>query len=1390
MTAFRVRLSTPALIGIVSCFLLHTMPLGRSPASGQETAADANPTTDRWHLSQPFWDSPIVHGESVLFVRESENSHPTAGLLLTPDRVIHVRRADRSIDFEEGRDFVVDREQRRLVLTAESRIPSLAAEELFPAVGEARAINHRTDDPSRGVLFDNQHWFHDQQVEVTYQSDERWTGYRPEIATHSLSKTLAKLRAGEPVRIAVTGDSITFGLNASQSTGVAPEMPIYPELVAEHLRIRYASEIHLVNNAVGGWRLEQGLQQLDPLLESKPDLMIIAFGMNHFGSRDVERFRRLQTEMLQRITAADSDIEIILVSSMHGNPEWVHTPADQFEPHRDVLASLTGDQIALADLTTMWGQMLERKRVVDLTGNGVNHPNDFGHRVYASTILGLLTEPFNTEKSTDNPMSAAETVRTAKLPPGFELSVFAEEPDVQNPIAITLDERGRLWVAENYTWAGASLGQFRTDLNDRIVILSDTDGDGTHDQRTVFWDGAKKLTSVEVGFGGVWALTPPQLLFIPDADRDDVPDGPPIVVLDGFDDHDVSHNVANGLRWGPDGWLYGRHGIMATSGIGKPGDAQSQRIQINTGVWRYHPTRQVVEEVMHGMTNSWGFDYDRHGEMFCINTVIGHLWHAVPGARTERMYGVDRNPHAYQLIPQVADHVHWDTGEKWNDIHKGISDTTLAAGGGHAHIGLMIYQGDNWPQRYHNQLFTLNMHGQRINCDRLERQDSHFVAKHEPDLAFFADPFFRGMDMVIGPDGGVLIADWSDTGECHDHDGVHRSSGRIYKLTYGQPDPVAEVDLATASDTQLLDALAAPNVWWPRQALRILQQRAAAAAGGSPIAEVTTDSTAAADKTVPTADLRRLLRIRLDGADDTATRLRAAWALNLLGDLDPATLLASPDEPLRVWGVRLLADALTPQNRVAAAAIAGRFTELASDDPSGLVALYVASAMQRLPHELRWPIATALAGRDELADDQTFAIMVWLGIEPAIPHDPTAATRLARASRLPLVTQNIARRLAVEIESDGEPIDRLLAEVVATELKHPEEVITGIGLAFKGWQSAPAPSGWSKVAARFAESESADIRQTVQQLNVVFGDGRAIDDLRQLAADGAADPEARRQALRAILQRRPEGLAALLQSLAGDRAVMVEALRGLALYDDPSTPQRVLGLLRIYSPEARAEMINTLASRPSYAAALLTAVRDGKLSAAEVSAFHARQIRGFDDPELTAGLIEVWGDVRATDAEKVIMIGKLKADLDESRLAAADRSAGRAIFQQSCANCHVLFGQGANVGPDLTGSNRKQLDYLLENIIDPSASVGAEFRTTLFSLDDGRVLSGVIRQQSERTITIRTAQDDVTIERSRIEATKPTNASLMPEGLLQNLSADQIRDLVAYLQAPGQVPLP
>ena len=975
----------------------------------------------------------------------------------------------------------------------------------------------------------------------------------------------------------------------------------------------------------------------------------------------------------------------------------------------------------------------------------------------------LFAESFpNTQAG--NPPSPEEAVSLFTVPEGFNVSLFASEPDVQQPIAITTDHRGRLWVAENYTYAEVAQN-FDTSLKDRVVILEDTDGDGRSDRRKVFWDAGRKLSSVEVGFGGVWVLCAPQMLFIPDKNQDDLPDGPPVVVLDGWNEGPVRHNIVNGLKWGPDGWLYGRHGIQATSVVGKPGAGDSQRVKLNCCIWRYHPVTEKFEVVCQGTTNSWGFDYDRHGEMFFINTVIGHLWHVLPGAHYRRMYGADFNPYCYGLIEQCADHFHWDTGEKWSDIRQGVTDTTSAAGGGHAHSGLMIYQGDNWPEKYRDTIFTLNFHGRRMNNERLVREHSGFVAKHAEDLFFANNEWFRGLDLISGPDGGVFVADWSDSGECHENDGVHRTSGRIYKVWYGQPEKKILFNLAELTDSELIDLQQHKNDWYSRQARRLLHERTAA---GHDMSQA-----------------KGILLKRLQSQAGTVQSLRALWCLNLLGALDETALrsvLNDENEHIRVWAIRLLMDrdSLQPDSILA-------LTNLAATENSGLVRLYLAAAMQRIPLDKRWELAQHLVDYPEDAQDRSQPLMIWYGIEPAVPTDTSHAVKLADQSQIPLIRQFIVRRLFSDLEQFASAVEQILKSAAATtDTDKQHDLLQGMHQALRGVRKAAMPQAWPAAAERFANSSSPEIQQLGRQIGVVFGDGQAAEALRTIVLDKQAGAESRQIALRSLIDERSDKTLALMKDMFHDRALVNDVIRGFAVYDAPDIADHLLGRYPSFYPTAKSLAIDTLTSRPIWAKKLLAAVDSGRVERSDISAYHARQMHLFEDQDLSNQLQNLWGTFRETTADKKQRIEQLRELLQTP----GDASQGRLLFEKNCKNCHVLYGQGTLVGPDLTGANRHNLQYLLENIVDPSASVGKEFRASAIALTDGRILTGVVLQQSKQTLTIQTQQEKLTVNRDDVEQIKPQEVSLMPDGLLKQMTDQQIRNLFTYLQTKTQVSLP
>ena len=1000
--------------------------------------------------------------------------------------------------------------------------------------------------------------------------------------------------------------------------------------------------------------------------------------------------------------------------------------------------------------------------------------------------------PFNSEKDTAAmPLPAAEAAAAMDVPAGFHVGVFAAEPEVLNPIAMAWDPRGRLWIAENHTYAERPI-KMDTRLRDRVLIFNDSDGDGTADERKVFLDDLQQLTSVEVGLGGVWLLCPPRLLFVPDRNGDDVPDGPAKVVLDGFEVATENyHNFANGLRFGPDGWLYGRCGGSCPGRVGLPGATAEQRVRLEGGIWRYSPRSGRFEVLSHGTTNPWGHDWNAFGDGFFINTVNGHLWQIIPGAHHPRHGTLDPNPHIYELIDMHADHWHFDTGGGWQKSRDGAANDL---GGGHAHSGMMIYLGDDWPEEYRGHLFTWNFHGRRANQELLEREGSGYVGHHGRDVLLSRDPFFRGMELAYGPDGAVLAIDWSDTGECHETTGVHRTSGRIFRIAHEShakrpPRDLAARDLDGLSCVALAELATHKNEWFPRQARIILADRAShGSASDLPQAHET---------------LRRLAT-----STDPVVACRAVLTLHASGGCDQAFLrglLSHPDEHLRAWGVRLLTDdwpidgvigpATIPKQasaRVAAAcdAVAADLRRVATDDPSGLVRLAVASTLQRMPVDRRADLAAALMTRGEDADDHNLPLLVWYGMIPAVEADPRRAAELAVSSRWPKTQRLIARRLATLIERNPEGMNRLVA-VLADTLDEPlqQNLLAGIADGLSGWRRATKPAGWDAIASRLSQGD-ATRAAVVRDLSAVFGDGRAIDEIRRLVLDDKADAGLRLSALETIVRQGDESVRGICLGLLRDQRFNVLAAEGLSRSDDAEVSQSLVAAYSRFVSPARPKLIGILASRRTFAAALLDAVADGKIPRDAITAYDLRQIRSLGDPALDARIERDWGGVAETTVEKRRRIDSLKESLQPAVLAAADTSRGRAIYDQSCGRCHKLFGAGESIGPDLTGGNRTNIDYLLENIVDPSGVVNRDYRMSIVALSDGRVLNGLVTARDDRTLTLVTPTDRHVIPAEDIDDVTITQQSPMPEGMLDQLPADAVRDLIGYLMQPAQVPLP
>lgn len=390
-------------------------------------------------------------------------------------------------------------------------------------------------------------------------------------------------------------------------------------------------------------------------------------------------------------------------------------------------------------------------------------------------------------------------------------------------------------------------------------------------------------------------------------------------------------------------------------------------------------------------------------------------------------------------------------------------------------------------------------------------------------------------------------------------------------------------------------------------------------------------------------------------------------------------------------------------------------------------------------------------------------------------HRPIAAL-LVLAS---LTALQAADRLA--------PLVRLLAtsEDSAVQL----DVLRGMHEALAGRRPA-TPTGWPEAYRKLVKSPSSEVRDKAMQLAVVFGDKEAIAALRALAADPHADEGARRAALQALAEGGTDGLAPLLRSLVADRAVRSVTVRALARFGDPQTPRLLLSLYSSFSEPEKAESIATLTSRKDYALALLDAMEQGKVPRRDLSAFGARQLLALKSPELAERLNNAWGSLRPPGKDVATLLARYRSLATPEQLAKANRGHGRALFQRSCATCHTLFDEGAKIGPDLTGSQRANPDYVLAKVLDPSAVVARDYQITVVTTSAGRTISGLVKEEDDRLLTLQTPTEVVRVAKTDIEERRKSNLSLMPDGLLVMLSDSEVRDLIAYLAGPGKVPLP
>ena len=967
---------------------------------------------------------------------------------------------------------------------------------------------------------------------------------------------------------------------------------------------------------------------------------------------------------------------------------------------------------------------------------------EYSGTYYTAALWDLAQEEALQEKF----LTASEAAEAMTVPEGFEVNAWASEPMITQPMAFAWDDRGRLWIAENRDYESRGDG-FSGSGDSKILILEDNDGDGAADSRKVFLEGIPFPAALAVGFDGLFLGAPPHLLFIPDRDGDDVGETDDLeILLTGWGIRD-RHETINSFHWGPDGWLYGLEGFATPSKIRKPGPEtrlyghkdefpadllDAEGVDINGGVWRYHPTKDVFEVVGHGFSNPWGIDYDAKGQLFISACVIPHLFHVVPGGIYHRQGGRHFNPYVYKDIRTIVNHRHRS-----------------------AHGGARVYLSDAFPEEHHGRLFMANIHEHAVLSDRLEPQGSGFIAHHADDFLLANNAQWIGFSMEIGPAGDVYVLDWHDADICG-KDVHHKETGRIFRVT--PTESLAEdwegrySDLKTLSDGELVELQLRKSAWHARRARVLLQGRAA---------KGELDSGAHA----------RLHEIFASNPNGDL-RLRAMWALHITSGFTPEQLTAAlgdADPHVRAWAIQLLCEDKAPP-----ADAVDTFTQMAERDSSTVVRLYLAAALQRLPHEARWPIAEALAQHGEDKDDHNIPKMLWFGLEPLVPENPSRALELAKASEIPMLTEHIARRT----------VDADELETLVTSLERRSDVridlLEGMRAGLEGRYDVEPPDNWERVYPELEKDRR--VADTALDIAQQFGGIEAARRFMTTLEDESAPDEARIRALRGLADHRLPELVERIPALLEEPALRLAAIRAVAAFDDDGLGKLLFEHYDSFNADEKLAAVQTLSSRPRYGGYLSNAIDAGLIPRRDIPAYTARQLHRV----LGSGFLEVWGPITRVSSEKSTAIARYTSLLDTATLTAADVGKGEAMFNELCGVCHQMYDDGGLVGPDITGANRTDLDYVLTNIIDPSGDIQDDYQTVMVTTRDGRTYSGTLAAESERTLTLRTVGEDVVISHADIQSREIFPLSMMPEGLLDPYSDAEVTDLIAYVMTADE----
>ncbi|WP_414661846.1 PVC-type heme-binding CxxCH protein [Horticoccus sp. 23ND18S-11] len=981
-------------------------------------------------------------------------------------------------------------------------------------------------------------------------------------------------------------------------------------------------------------------------------------------------------------------------------------------------------------------------------------------------------------------LSPEEAARTMAPAPDLKVEMVLHEPQIAQPFHFSFDERGRLWVTQSRQYpypAGLTMlsrdKYYRAHYDkvppappnhdrgmDVISIHESTKGDGVYDRHRVFVDGLNMANAAVRGRGGVWVMHTPYLLFYPDRNNDDVPDGPPEVRLAGFGLEDT-HSVANGLVWGPDGWLYGGQGSTTSSRVTRPGldPANAPGVYFEgCMVWRYHPETHAYEIFAEGSGNTFGLEVDAQGRLYSgHNGGNTRGWHYVQGG-FYLMQGVDpgkfgppRNPYAFGELPMMA-----------------TKDPVVRF----THFGAFA-EGTAWPAQYAGRLFALDpLHNVVLTSERVPSGSTFTTVDRGPALRS-SDPAFRPVYIANAPDGSLFVSDMYEFYIAHGQhyqNQIDTTTGRIFRLSGANAVLEKDVNLAAKSTAQLVALLSHPNKWHRHTAVRILGERKDPAAA---------------------AALRQVIAENRDlGA------LNALWALHQSTGLDEATArgaLSHAYPAVRFWAARLLGDewglhrnlgagqhARAIESRPTGVMPAPLFDALlaqarAETDPEALS--QYASTARRLNAPQALPLVAAVLSHADAVRDAYIPLLCWWVFEAHIPASNAAVLELFKSPALwdePMVLEHILPRLARRYAVEGKRQDLLLCAQLferAPSSRHAAQLMKGLEEAFRGRPMTGLPeelvagikaSGQAPLVFRLKQGDAAAVKEAIATLQ--DAKARADDRLRYVRAFGEV--------------REPTAVPALLAVARSNGAEELRkaALTSLSAYPDDAIGIELAALLPTLKGSVQTAAFTVLASRGSWSQRLLDVVERGQVLASSVPedvAGRLRQSREQDVRALAARLLPERKPVGGAYQEKIDAVGAILKG------GPGNPYAGEATFTARCASCHKLFFKGGNVGPDLTPYQRDNLGTMLLSIINPNAEIREGYQYYSVETTDGRSLSGFLVDRDNQVAVLRgLGGENITLRAAEMKELKPMGQSLMPSGLLDGLSDQELRDLFAYMR--------